>query len=136
MIFNIDMIRKKYSEFADKVQNARNLVGHPLTLAEKILYTHLFDKFPSAAYKRGVDYVKKVIGEICEVLGVKDAYSADKILTELIESIGLKTKLKDLNIKYKDLDFIVSNVNLERVKNNPRLVKQDELKTMLEKVYD
>lgn len=57
MIFNIDMIHKKYSEFAEKVQNARNLVGHPLTLAEKILYTHLFDKLPSAAFKRGIDYV-------------------------------------------------------------------------------
>lgn len=40
----------------EKVAEARKLVGHPLTLAEKILYAHLF--IPAAkAYDRGVDYV-------------------------------------------------------------------------------
>lgn len=40
----------------EKVAEARKLVGHPLTLAEKILYTHLF--VPAAkAYDRGMDYV-------------------------------------------------------------------------------
>ena len=57
MIFNIEMIREKYSEFADKIQKARNIAGHPLTLTEKILYAHLFDTFPSSQYKRGIDYV-------------------------------------------------------------------------------
>lgn len=40
----------------EKVAEARKLVGHPLTLAEKILYAHLFVP-ASKAYSRGVDYV-------------------------------------------------------------------------------
>ncbi|HEY4206804.1 MAG TPA: aconitate hydratase, partial [Puia sp.] len=39
-----------------KVNAARKLVGTPLTLAEKILYSHLFET-PSRAYARGKDYV-------------------------------------------------------------------------------
>lgn len=110
--------------------------GHAvgLTLGKMLIYNSKVNNI-DLSDKRGVDYVKKVIGEICEVLGVKDAYSADKILTEFIESIGLKTKLKDLKIKYQDLDLIISKVNLERVRNNPRLLKKDKLKTMLKSIY-
>src|SRR5258708_11128235 len=39
-----------------KVDAARKLVGSPLTLAEKILYSHLFET-PTRAYQRGKDYV-------------------------------------------------------------------------------
>ncbi|HTI91409.1 MAG TPA: aconitate hydratase [Puia sp.] len=39
-----------------KVDAARKLVGKPLTLAEKILYSHLFET-PARAYERGKDYV-------------------------------------------------------------------------------
>ncbi len=44
MAANIDMIKKVYSEFADKLEKAREVVNRPLTYAEKILYTHLWDK--------------------------------------------------------------------------------------------
>jgi aconitate hydratase len=56
MVFDLDLIKKVYSELPGKIAAARKLVGKPLTLAEKILYTHLFA--PSArAYERGKDYV-------------------------------------------------------------------------------
>jgi len=45
-----------YSELPEKVAKARQLLGHPLTLTEKILYTHL-DKPATEALKRGKDYV-------------------------------------------------------------------------------
>ncbi len=44
MAANIDMIKKVYSEFADKLEKAREVVNRPLTYAEKILYTHLWDE--------------------------------------------------------------------------------------------
>lgn len=56
MVFDLDLIKKVYAAMPEKVAEARKLVGRPLTLAEKILYTHLF--VPAArAYDRGVDYV-------------------------------------------------------------------------------
>ena len=57
MAFDIDMIKKVYSQIAERVDAARNVVGKPLTLAEKILYAHLWDGNPTEAYTRGKDYV-------------------------------------------------------------------------------
>jgi len=56
MVFDLDLIKKLYGEMPSKVDAARSLVGKPLTLAEKILYSHLFEK-PTRAYERGKDYV-------------------------------------------------------------------------------
>ncbi|MBC5836360.1 aconitate hydratase [Flavobacterium muglaense] len=57
MAFDIDMIKKVYDNMATRVEAARKVVGRPLTLTEKILYTHLWDGKASQAYGRGVDYV-------------------------------------------------------------------------------
>lgn len=56
MVFDLDLIKKLYSGMPAKVDAARKLVGKPLTLAEKILYSHLFET-PTRAYERGKDYV-------------------------------------------------------------------------------
>jgi aconitate hydratase len=56
MVFDLDLIKKLYGAMPTKVDAARKLVGHPLTLAEKILYSHLFET-PTRAYSRGKDYV-------------------------------------------------------------------------------
>ena len=57
MAFDIDMIKKVYDNMATRVDAAREVVGRPLTLTEKILYTHLWDGKAKKAYGRGVDYV-------------------------------------------------------------------------------
>lgn len=56
MAFDLDLIQRVYSELPGKVAAARTLLGRPLTLAEKILYAHAYDKTTSA-YTRGKDYV-------------------------------------------------------------------------------
>jgi len=56
MAFDLDLIRKVYAEMPGKVQIARQLLGRPLTLTEKILYAHL-DKPATEAYERGKAYV-------------------------------------------------------------------------------
>jgi aconitate hydratase len=56
MVFDLDMIKKIYSAFPEKVAAARALVGRPLTLSEKILYTHTY-KPADKVYDRGKDYV-------------------------------------------------------------------------------
>jgi len=57
MAFDIQMIEKVYASMAARVDKARELVGRPLTLTEKILYNHLWDGAPSTVFKRGTDYV-------------------------------------------------------------------------------
>lgn len=57
MAFDIDVIKKVYSEMSNKISLARNLIGRPLTLSEKILYSHLWDSENKKIFKRGEDYV-------------------------------------------------------------------------------
>ncbi|MBS7252372.1 aconitate hydratase [Flavobacterium branchiicola] len=57
MAFDIEMIKKVYENMPGRVDKAREIVGRPLTLTEKILYNHLWDGAPSQAFGRGVDYV-------------------------------------------------------------------------------
>ena len=45
-----------YKSYAQKVEKARQTLGHPLTLAEKILYAHLFQGQETAPFNRGADY--------------------------------------------------------------------------------
>ena len=57
MAFDIDMIKKVYAQIAERVDKAREITGKPLTLSEKILYSHLWDGNPNKAFQRGKDYV-------------------------------------------------------------------------------
>jgi aconitate hydratase len=56
MLFDLDLIKKVYTELPAKVMAARNILKRPMTLGEKILYSHSFK--PSARVnERGKDYV-------------------------------------------------------------------------------
>ena len=57
MAYDIDMIKKVYENIKTRVDTAREITGKPLTLAEKILYSHLWDGTSNKAYVRGKDYV-------------------------------------------------------------------------------
>lgn len=57
MVFDIDMIKRIYSLYPTRIEAARKLVGRPLTLTEKILYTHLWEGNATEAYSRGNSYV-------------------------------------------------------------------------------
>jgi aconitate hydratase len=57
MAFDIEMIKKVYAAYPERVAAARATVNKPLTLAEKILYTHLWDGKATEAYTRGGSYV-------------------------------------------------------------------------------
>jgi len=57
MPFDIEMIRSFYASYPQKVDQARQKLGRPMTLAEKILYAHLHPESPLKPYKRGEDYV-------------------------------------------------------------------------------
>ena len=64
MAFDIEMIKAVYANYPKRIEAARTAVGKPLTLAEKILYAHLWDAekdqpgaLASNSYERGKSYV-------------------------------------------------------------------------------
>ena len=56
MVFDLDLIKKIYAALPEKIETARKLIDKPLTLTEKILYSHL-SKPANKPYIRGKDYV-------------------------------------------------------------------------------
>ncbi len=57
MAANIEMIRKVYSEYRNKIETVRKVLNRPLTYAEKILYSHLWET-PVQELKKGKDYAE------------------------------------------------------------------------------
>ena len=53
MTFDLDMIKKVYSDFESRVNEARAFMGRPLTYSEKILCAHLFPSQVKESFKRG-----------------------------------------------------------------------------------
>ncbi len=57
MAFDLDMIKKLYAAMPERIAKARKMVGKPLTLSEKILYSHLFASQKLENFGRGKSYV-------------------------------------------------------------------------------
>lgn len=52
MVYDIDMLRNFYANFPRRVDTARERIGgRPMTLAEKILYAHLYDESSTRLFK-------------------------------------------------------------------------------------
>ena len=56
-MFDLEMIKATYAKMADRIASARKVTNKPLTLTEKILYSHLTEGYAKAAYERGKSYV-------------------------------------------------------------------------------
>ena len=57
MAFDLEMIKAVYEKMPSRIEEARKLVGRPLTLTEKILYSHLWEGNPTSTFERGNSYV-------------------------------------------------------------------------------
>ena len=57
MAFDIALLKKHYETLADKLEAIRKTLNRPLTLSEKILYSHLHEDSALKNYQRGKDYV-------------------------------------------------------------------------------
>jgi aconitate hydratase len=55
---NINLIRELYNRLPQKISDVRKLLKRPLTLSEKILYTHLYSGIEPASFRRGTDYTE------------------------------------------------------------------------------
>jgi len=96
--------------------------GHAvgLTLGDILVYN-----------SKGNNKVKKTISEICNILGVEDAISAKEKIIRMMNTMGLETDTYKLEITTeKDIKLILDNINLERLKNNPRKITQKYLNNL------
>jgi aconitate hydratase len=57
MIFDLEMIESFYKKLDSRLLDVRKKLNHPLTLSEKILYSHIYPQSQTKSYARGKDYV-------------------------------------------------------------------------------
>ncbi len=58
MLFDLEMIKKTYARYPERIEAARAVLKRPLTLAEKILYAHLVPGGEAKSYKRGDSFAE------------------------------------------------------------------------------
>ena len=62
---------------------------------------------------------------------MSNTISAKQKISKLMKDVGLETRLSKLNIMTENLDMIVHKVNIERLNNNPRILREDDLLEVL-----
>lgn len=126
MLFDVDIIKRVYSEYPGKVAKARKLTGKPLTLTEKILYSHLSEAALSA-FERGKEYVnfnpdRVAMQDATAQMALLQFMQAGKKATAVPSTVhcdhliqakdGAKTDLREANITNKEVyDFLGSVSN-------------------------
>ena len=82
---------------------------------------------------RGVAYVRDTMKEILDILGCRTPEEASQKISHLMESIGCPPRLRDLDSSSPELrKHIAEQVNLERLKNNPRTIGKKQVHQLLE----
>jgi alcohol dehydrogenase class IV len=83
----------------------------------------------------GAEEVHRSIAELNHLLGCSNAIASRKRITELIESLNLPTRLRDVGIHTSaQRQMIAEGVNLERLANNPRVLSERALNEILEEI--
>ena len=84
--------------------------------------------------KRGLKYCTNNLDEICKNLKI-DKNNVDSVFLKYLNDLGLKTKLSQFKILKSDLVIIANNINVKRIKNNPRLLTKEDILSILEFIY-
>jgi alcohol dehydrogenase class IV len=84
---------------------------------------------------RGNSYACETMNEILNTLNVKHHWEARKKIQQLIEDVGLETRLGSLNLGPEDVKLIVINVlHSDRLGNNPRRIDENAIKEIMNRV--
>ncbi|MBK7107120.1 MAG: phosphonoacetaldehyde reductase [Ignavibacteriae bacterium] len=102
-----------------------------ITLPAFFLYNLTFKKFEKNKYQTQDSFSQRLL----VTLDAKTPEQGKLKIEKLIKEIGLKTKLSELdNFHKEDIAYIVENINIERLSNNPKSISKLELYALLENV--
>lgn len=111
--------------------------GHAvcLTLGQFFIYNSEVTE-RDVADPRGAAYVREAVGDLVRLMGCRDAVEARARVEAFMRELGLETRLGSLGMPRLDLvDLLVSNVNAERMANNPRALGSTELRELVHAAY-
>ena len=84
---------------------------------------------------RGIAHVREVMAEVIRLLGARDAADARGRFNALMGRLGLALDLNTLGAgRAEDRQWLASQVNVERLGNNPRRMGARELDALLSRI--
>ena len=127
MTFDIEMIRTVYAGYKKNIESVKKIIGKPMTLAEKILYSHTENNFKNKIFERGNDYVdfkpdRVAMQDATAQMALLQFMQAGKEKTAvpatvhcdhlILAETGAETDLNNANITNKEVyDFLASVSN-------------------------
>lgn len=126
-MFDLDLIKNTYTELTEKVKKAKAELNRPLTYAEKILYSHLFESQALESFERGNAYVDFAPDRVAmqdataqmallqfvnsgkKSVAVPSTVHCDHLIQAQVEGKSDLTIAKDLNSEVYDFLESVSN---------------------------
>jgi len=101
--------------------------GHAVALTLPFFFEYNMDEYYSSEQTRK---------NLCKLINCKTIKEGSEKLKQIIIQAGLETKLSKLGASNKnDISKIVSNVNFERLNNNPRYISEKDLITAIEHIW-
>lgn len=64
LMLDLALIQQVYQELPNKINKAKQHLNRPLSLTEKILYSHIWDRNNQQNFQRGVDYVNFALDRV------------------------------------------------------------------------
>ena len=108
--------------------------GHAvaLTLPQFVIFNGVEGAF-NLNEGRGQVYLRAVMNELCELLGVADVWDAASLLRDICIQIGLEWRLHNIGFNVlTDIKKLLNSVNLDRLANNPVKVEKLDIPKILE----
>jgi len=111
--------------------------GHAVALTMPVLIEYNSNvKDDDCNDPRGPVFVKKQIDKIIKIIGYKNPIDAKNGFSDLIKKLGLENRLRDLKIDKDGIDLIIrEGFTPRRMNNNPRIIKEKDLKKILEEIW-
>jgi alcohol dehydrogenase class IV len=114
---------------------APHAISYTLTLDYNIPHGYavasLLAPVAYVSFNKGDSRYKDTLNEIFELFGCKSIDEFCVIWKQLMQKFGLHLKLEDSNITLNELDYIVDNTNVERLKGHPVLLSKSDLEQIV-----
>lgn len=128
--------------FSNTKTTAVHSVSYPITLHFNVphglacaLTLSQFLLFNSEKTADNIDEAPERLQKISKAIGADSPEKAAQLITELMKSLNLPTKLHEVNIDKKGIELIINEgFTPDRVKHNPRKLTEDQLREILQRL--
>ena len=105
--------------------------GHSASLINSILLPYMIDHIDKCIDNRGKEYLSTIFKELVRIFKLN---SFDE-LKEYLENLLDKLDLYNIQVNDNDLDELVNSVNLDRLKNNPIKLDNNDIREIYTKLF-